>query len=190
MIFRVIDIETTGTPQSEVIEIAAVDVLRTTDGWVVGPPRSRLFRPQGEISVHAMAIHHLTMADLDGVGSATDEAIAAFVLEGPAPDVLVAHNADFERRHLERATGSIPWLCTVKAARELWPGAPGYGNQVLRYWRRLQLEPALAMPAHRAAPDAWVTAHILIDLLQCGGELLGGAGNDTGQRDVRLGRAA
>jgi len=37
---------------------------------------------------------------------------------------------------------------------------------MLRYWRNLQLAPELAMPAHRAAPDAWVTAHILIDLLK------------------------
>ncbi|MGA0601517.1 exonuclease domain-containing protein [Caulobacter sp. KR2-114] len=189
MLLRVIDIETTGTSPSEVIEIAAVDVIRSGGRWTAGPPRSRLFRPSGEISVHAMAIHHLTLADLDAaLGPATDEAIAEFVLQAPAPDVLVAHNADFERRHLGRATGALPWLCTVKAARELWPGAPGYGNQVLRYWRRLELDPALAMPAHRAAPDAWVTAHILIDLLQCGGALLDGAGLSAGP--LALGRAA
>ena len=37
---------------------------------------------------------------------------------------------------------------------------------MLRYWRDFRLDPALADPAHRAGPDAWVTAHILMDLLK------------------------
>ena len=31
--------------------------------------------------------------------------------------------------------------------------------------RGFRLDPAVANPAHRAGPDAWVTAHILMDLL-------------------------
>jgi exodeoxyribonuclease X len=30
----------------------------------------------------------------------------------------------------------------------------------------LELDPALAMPPHRAAPDAWVTANLLVELLK------------------------
>jgi exodeoxyribonuclease X len=37
---------------------------------------------------------------------------------------------------------------------------------VLRYWRGYTLDSALAMPPHRAGPDAWVTAHLLADLAQ------------------------
>jgi len=36
---------------------------------------------------------------------------------------------------------------------------------VLRYWRNLVLDPALAMPPHRAGPDAYVTACLLAELL-------------------------
>lgn len=35
---------------------------------------------------------------------------------------------------------------------------------MLRYWRGLTLDNALAMPPHRAGPDAWVTAHLLAEL--------------------------
>lgn len=48
----------------------------------------------------------------------------------------------------------------------VWPDAPKHGNQVLRYWRGLALDPAFAMPPHRAGPDAWVTAHLLRELLR------------------------
>jgi exodeoxyribonuclease X len=54
----------------------------------------------------------------------------------------------------------------VRSAKNVWPEAPGHSNQVLRYWRGLRLDTALADPAHRAGPDAWVTAHLLIDMLK------------------------
>ncbi|HWA60759.1 MAG TPA: exonuclease domain-containing protein [Caulobacteraceae bacterium] len=173
MRFRVIDIETTGTAQSEVIEIAAVDVVGGSGGWVASRPRSRLFRPVGGISIHAMAIHHLSLRDLDeSLGPPSWEALEAFVMAGPRPDVLVAHNAAFERRHMPPSLARrLPWLCTVQAARRVWPDAPGYANQVLRYWRGLDLDPAFASPAHRAGPDAFVTAHLLMDLIACDASL-------------------
>jgi exodeoxyribonuclease X len=170
MRYRVIDIETTGTSRSEVIEIAAVDVVAGPGGWTAGAPRSRLFRPVGGISIHAMAIHHLTLRDLDeSLGAPSAAALAAFALAGPRPDAFVAHNAAFERRHMPATVcAAAPWLCTVQLARRTWTDAPGYSNQLLRYWRGLDLRDEHASPAHRAGPDAWVTAHLLIDLLACG----------------------
>jgi exodeoxyribonuclease X len=86
----------------------------------------------------------------------------------PTPaDVMVAHSARFERGFIaDTAHGGLPWICTVRAAKNVWPEAPGHSNQVLRYWRGLRLDTALADPAHRAGPDAWVTAHLLIDMLK------------------------
>jgi len=168
MRLRVIDIETSGGEPSEIIEIAAVDVVAGIGGWTAEPPRSALFRPRGPISVHAMAIHHLTPAHLASEAAPCDDAaLGAFLSSGGRPDALVAHNAAFERQHITPGvTGRLPWICTLKAARNAWPDAPGHANQVLRYWRGLDLDPALAMPPHRAGPDAWVTAHLLIDLLR------------------------
>ena len=166
MKFRVVDIETTGGDLSEILEIAVVDVVQTGSGWLAEPPRAKLFRPSGPISFHTMAIHHITLADIPAGAAPCSPDVLAEFLGADRIDCLVAHNADFERRHIgDGAPADIPWLCTVKAARAVWPDAPGYANQVLRYWRGLQLDPQLAMPPHRAGPDAWVTAHILIDLL-------------------------
>lgn len=169
---RVVDLETSGGDQTaEIIEVGIVDVVRDGEGWKALPPVSRLFRPRGEISVHAMAIHHLTPDHFSDADPHCDEyalreMFAPLSGEGAA-DVMVAHSARFERGFIaDTATGGLPWICTVKAAKQAWPQAPGHSNQVLRYWRGFRLDPALADPAHRAGPDAWVTAHILMDLLK------------------------
>ena len=51
----------------------------------------------------------------------------------------------------------------------VWPDAPAHSNQVLRYWLNLDhgkgFDRVAAMPPHRALPDAYVTGHVLIQLL-------------------------
>lgn len=169
MRLRVIDLETTGGDRtSEIIEVGIVDVVKDGEGWLARPPVSKLFRPRGEISFHAMAVHHLTSAHFCDADPHCDEyALRAMFAElGPA-DAMVAHAARFERGFIaDTAHGGLPWICTVRSSKQAWPQAPGHSNQVLRYWRGFDLDPALAHPAHRAGPDAWVTAHILMDLLK------------------------
>lgn len=166
MRLRVVDLETTGGDRtSEILEVGFVDVVQEGGLWRALPPVSKLFRPKGEISFHAMAVHHLTPEHFCDADPHCDEYALREMFAEPA-DVMVAHSARFERGFIaDTATGGLPWICTVRSAKAVWPQAPGHSNQVLRYWRALKLDPALANPAHRAAPDAWVTAHILMDLL-------------------------
>ncbi|RZJ46082.1 MAG: hypothetical protein EON87_05990 [Brevundimonas sp.] len=167
MRLRVVDLETTGGDRTaEIIEVGIVDVVPDGEGWKALPPVTKLFRPRGEISVHAMAVHHLTLDDFCEADPHCDEYALRAMFAEPA-DVMVAHAANFERGFIaDTAHGALPWICTVRSAKAVWPQAPGHSNQVLRYWRQLKLDPALANPAHRAGPDAWVTAHLLIDLLK------------------------
>jgi exodeoxyribonuclease X len=167
--FRVIDLETTGTaPPAEVIEFGRVDVLKTDSGFVVERPASRLYRPVRGIPPETMAVHHLTPSDFSAdMPTCGAEELRSAVWSGAAPDVLVAHSCEFERQFVTGATtASLPWICTYKVALRVWPEAPRHSNQVLRYWRGLQLDPTLAMPPHRAGPDAWVTAHLLVELAE------------------------
>jgi exodeoxyribonuclease X len=168
MRLRVVDLETTGGDRaSEILEVGFVDVVADgTGGWSAAPPVTKLFRPRGEISFHAMAVHHLTPAHFREDDPHCDEYALRAMFAEPA-DVMVAHSARFERGFIaDTAVGGVPWICTVRSAKAVWPQAPGHSNQVLRYWRALDLDPALANPAHRAGPDAWVTAHLLMDLLK------------------------
>jgi len=166
---RVVDIETTGfAPPAEVIELGCVDVeWRPGAGARVRLPRARLFAARNGIPAAVSAIHHITQADIpEDAPAATQERLREALLAQPAPDILVAHNCAFERRFIgAEADGGLPWICTYKAALRAWPLAPGHSNQALREWRDLALDPALAAPAHRAGPDAYVTAHLLAELL-------------------------
>lgn len=165
MRLRVVDFETTGAQGSEVIEAAFVDLEQVGVEWRVGLLTARLFRPCGGVSVHARAVHHIRDADLQSAEASSVEAVERFLSQGAAVDAFVAHHAEFERSFLP-SLRSAPWICTAKSARCAWPQAVGHSNQILRYWLDLQLDPALALPAHRAGPDAYVTAHILRELLR------------------------
>ena len=168
MRFRVIDIETTGmSPPAEIIEFGRADVVTGAPEPVVERPMARLYRPLHGIPPETMAVHHITEADFTAdTPVCTPERLRQAVWGGAAPDVLVAHNAEFERQWLTPdATTALPWICTYKVALRLWPQAPAHSNQVLRYWRGLNLDRALAMPPHRAGPDAWITAKLLVEML-------------------------
>ena len=93
-----------------------------------------------------------------------------------APEVLrpaggvaafAAHRAAFEQRYCRpQFTGGAEWVCTWKCALRLWPQLPRFSNQMLRYLRRPEgLDHQTGLPAHRALPDAYVTAHHLRDML-------------------------
>lgn len=166
---RVIDLETTGIePPAEIIEFGRVDVVLDARGVTVEAPLSWLYRPLRGIPPETKAVHHITEADFGpDTPVCTADYLHAAVWSGSPPAALVAHNCAFEQKFVtEAATGQIPWICTYKVAMHVWPDAPRHSNQVLRYWRGLALNSALAMPPHRAGPDAWVTGHLLADLAQ------------------------
>ena len=168
---RVVDLETTGNSFTDggVVEIGWQDVAPGPDGWALrGGPQAVLINPGKPISPATSAIHHIVdedVADAAGWLSVAPDILRA--VPGPAPLALAAHRAAFEQRWCGPAlTGGLPWICTYKSALRVWPDAPGHSNQGLRYWRRpAGLDRAAGLPAHRAGPDAYVTAFHLRDML-------------------------
>ena len=166
---RVVDLETTGDSFSNggVVEVGWQDLTPDADGaWTLrGGPGSKLVNPDCPISAVTSAIHHIV--DEDVVGAPAWDAAAPDVLQGEGVRALAAHRAAFEQRWCPpRLTGHARWICTWKCALRLWPAAPTHSNQGLRYWRRpAGLDRAAGLPAHRAGPDAYVTAHHLRDML-------------------------
>ncbi|MFZ1346709.1 MAG: exonuclease domain-containing protein, partial [Tabrizicola sp.] len=165
---RVIDYETTGVPEdagAEVIELAYVDVdpdaLTVTDRW------QSFAKPVGPIPPQVKAVHHILEEDVAGAPAIRE--LWPLLFQGCGPhDILVAHNASFEQ-HFHKGDGRA-WIDTYKCALVVWPDAPAHRNQVLRYWLNLdhgtEFDRVAAMPPHRALPDAYVTAHVLIQLLR------------------------
>lgn len=165
---RVIDLETAGNGPNDVCEIGWQDVVLGADGrWTLNEERGSLFVDPGRpISAETMAVHHIL--DSQVAGAPFWKQIAAGVLQPPGGiTALAAHRAAFEQRYcIPRLTGGTPWICTWKCALRVWPELPRFSNQLLRYQRMPEgLVHEIGLPAHRAMPDAYVTAHHLRDLL-------------------------
>lgn len=176
IIIRVVDLETTGfPPDAEVIEIAAVDVRvapfalpkidMRRDADARPNPLQAFVRPERDIPPEASAVHHLIDGDV-AAARPWAEVWPGFVV--PEITYFAAHSAKFERAFLtDDIVSGRPWICTWKCALRLWPDAPAHSNQTLRYWRKPPgLDRSLASLAHRAWPDAYVTAHLLAAMLE------------------------
>lgn len=165
---RVIDLETTGSAATDVCEIGWQDVVCDQDGhWTVNDERGQLFvNPGRSITPQTMAIHHISDADVADARFWKETAPPILKPDGGVL-ALAAHRAAFEQRYCTpRLSGGARWICTWKCALRVWPDMPGFSNQVLRYARMPEgLDRAIGLPAHRALPDAYVTAHHLRDML-------------------------
>ncbi|GAA5629197.1 hypothetical protein Brsp05_04496 [Brucella sp. NBRC 12953] len=164
---RVIDLETAGNGSNDVCEIGWQDVALNADGrWALTEQRgARFVNPGRAISAETMAVHHILDAQVANAPHWKE--LAPLILRNAGVAALAAHRAAFEQRYCTpRLTGGLPWICTWKCALRLWPELPRFSNQMLRYQRMPEgLVHALGLPAHRALPDAYVTAHHLRDML-------------------------
>jgi len=163
MRIRVMDLETCGLePPAGVVELATWDFL---DGRVAPTGHAQLIDPGCPIPPEISAIHHII--DDDVRGQPTFAHAIGYALLGDV-DAYCAHRAAFERQWITPAlTGATPWICTLRCAYRVWPDAPGHSNQALRYWLKPEgLDREIAKVAHRAGPDAYVTAFTLRELLK------------------------
>ncbi|MFN3450494.1 MAG: exonuclease domain-containing protein, partial [Roseococcus sp.] len=95
----VLDTETTGFEPAEghrIIEIAAIELVNLL-------PTGRFFHtlldPERDVPAEATRIHGFTAADLSGQPRFAEKAEALLAFLGDSP--IVAHNAEFDFRHLD-----------------------------------------------------------------------------------------
>lgn len=164
----VFDTETTGFPTEEepqaIVELGWCPVQIFGGGEIeVGDPVSMLVNPGRPIPPEASAVHHIIDEDVVG---APPRDIASRALMETAPDYFAAFNLDFDKQFF--GGGGVPMFCLYKAAVRVWEDAPSHSNSFLRYWLGIELDRAKAEPPHRAGADAYVSAHILRELLRSG----------------------
>jgi exodeoxyribonuclease X len=177
VLLRVVDCETGGFDPHlhDVVELGWTDVVfePATKAIEVGMPHSKLFGAPRGIPPETQAVHHITPKMVAGLPPFTANDIQKLAAEpgagGLVPMFMVAHNAEFDRQWL--ATDGVYWICTMKVARRQIPSAPSHGNQALRYFLDLDIDPAVAEPPHRAGPDSYVTAHLAAYLIARVGSL-------------------
>lgn len=160
---RVIDFETTGAePPAEVCEVGTCDL--DLDARLVHTPRAWLCGVKS-MPPEVRAVHHISLAECEG----EQPFEAGDMFREMDIQAIAAHNAEFETKFFD---SPLPVICTYKAALLVWPDAPSHSNGALRYWLqdqgKISPDHALTQPAHRAGPDAYVTAHILLALFDAG----------------------
>ena len=167
----VVDTETTG------LDPAASDVLELAGVWRVDGMMQWYDslccpeRPDLHIPAEAKAVHHIEEHMVRG--KPTLEHIFRRLLERAqyvSPTILVAHNAEFDSGFLDQFAGEewpdFVWACTYRCAMHIWPDAPGFSNQVLRYWLNLSPDLPHGLYPHRALYDAITTECLLQRMLE------------------------
>lgn len=165
-LIRIIDFEATGLHHDALVcEMAHCDL--DTETGAINDGVDSLCRVDS-MPPDTRAVHHIRAEDTWGFPPydrwiVYEEAARAGVF------CFAAHSCDFEERFL---LGSIPTVCTYKAALRAFPEAPAHGVFSLLYWLEdaglVTYDRVRAHPPHRAAPDAYATAVLLRAILAAG----------------------
>ncbi|CAN5574632.1 hypothetical protein BH18ACI1_BH18ACI1_24860 [soil metagenome] len=162
--FVVFDLETTGakTPPCRITEIGA---YRVRNGEITEEFQT-LVNPETPIPMFISQLTGITDRMVKNAPKFSE--VAADFLDFIGDSVLVAHNAHFDLRFLNHEIGRMfaeyrvanPHLCTVKLSRKLLPHIENHRlNTVADYYS------VALVNHHRAACDAFATAHIFFNLL-------------------------
>lgn len=162
----VIDTETTGLDADidQVCEHAVIVMNRgEEDVWEVEAVYTQMNDITVPMTCEARAVHHIDPASLVGHPLFEQGWLCSPNNHLATIEAWVAHNAAFDRafvgRHLPETLGALPWACTYRLAQHLWPEAPSFGNQVLRYWQgALPATDVTGLYPHQALYDVSVTA--------------------------------
>ena len=145
------------------VAIAAIDggELRMTRHWFIRPPTAEF------VFTYIHGIDRPDVADKPEFGAVWDEMEP--LVRGA--DFFLAHNAPFDRnvlthccRNARRRNPKIPFLCTVRLARDAWGIYPTKLPDVCRKLR-------IPLKHHDAESDATACAKIAIAALQQGHSL-------------------
>lgn len=164
-----IDFETTGKDpkECEPVEFAIHNAYVEAE-WLIKPTKP--------IPPETSAIHHITDEDVAQAAEwlvIRDGIIGILASVAPVIPVLVAHNAQYEQTILLRPDLNsdpfppVVWVCTYKCALRVWPDAPAFSNESLRYWLKLgERGRSVSQRTHSALHDTKVTYLLLQELLK------------------------
>lgn len=153
-----VDVETTGLDpaKDDIIELAMVPFRYSLDGIIVdvGEPFDRLREPAAPIPPTITALTGITDVMVGGQRIDPEE-VTQFALSAA---VVIAHNAAFDRKFLERFCPSFsfkPWACSMS---EIDWAAEGFEGTKLAY---LAVGCGFFYDRHRAANDCLAALEVL-----------------------------
>jgi exodeoxyribonuclease X len=150
---------------AKLLDLAWIEFSHNGQAWEKISEAENYIQFQGHISPHAQAVHHILPEMLTEEKGAISRYQAILNLQKHIDETtfMVSHNSDFDSKFLPEI--NRPWICTLRSAKHIWPAAPGYSNQVLRYWLGVIPEVLNRYP-HQALYDVHTTAGILFKMLK------------------------
>jgi DNA polymerase-3 subunit epsilon len=162
-----VDVETTGLDPSrdEIVELAMVPFVYGLDGRIfeIKDPFESLREPSRALSPAITALTGITNEAVAGQNIDIDTVTAL----AERADLVVAHNAAFDRRFVERLSGAFatkPWACSMSQID--WAGE-GYEGTKLAY---LAMGAGFFYDRHRAANDCFAAIELLATPLPKSGQ--------------------
>ena len=122
----ILDTETTGVKDSEVVEMAWME-LNTNDPyrWTCGIPTLQRYQNQGKMQYGALATHHILPEDLLGCPPSSEAQMAPC-------EFLIGHNIDFDWKML--GGPPVKRIDTMALARWLYPECDSHSQSALLYY--------------------------------------------------------
>jgi exodeoxyribonuclease X len=151
---------------AKLLEVAWIELSHNEQKWDPTFSIEARIEYDGPINPHAQAVHHIRSDMLTKEQGAVKryEVIRLLLSRIQSDTIFVAHNANFDSKFIPEITQ--PWICTLRCAKHIWPYAPGFSNQVLRYWLKLELETPKDRYPHQAIYDVTTTTGILLKMLE------------------------
>lgn len=160
----ILDFETTGLNAAEGDRVTEVAAIRIQSGKITHRFET-LVNCQQRISRSIASYTHITQEMIDTAPRSQEVFRALIPFMGN--DVVFAHNAAFDqgffRAECERsgvAFNPRDFRCSLKLAQQVLPGLSSYALAPLAH----NLGLGVTEVAHRAGPDAELTAHVLLKL--------------------------
>ena len=162
MIILTADTETTGVDkEAKMVELGFVELDKELNK--LGSFES-LVDPGKHIPFGASAVHHILDEHVE-TAPTVDELFDIVLKDRDFSDVwLVCHNIIFDIRFLSPFMNVTKQICTLRAAKRVYPEAESFTLMGLAYWLKLPLPPQ--GEAHRALFDVEVTAELLKRILK------------------------
>lgn len=152
----IIDTETTGIDDPDVIEVGYIGV-KVEDGKLkpTGEEFEQRYKPNKPIGLGAMSVHHILPQWLEECPPTGSFAMPVDV------NYLIGHNIDFDWRVLGEP--DIKRICTLALARKYYPELDGHSQVALVYYFSKDKEAARdrVMSAHSALPDVKMCGLVL-----------------------------
>lgn len=193
--FTAIDFETANPKRGSVcaIGVAKFDLLTgqlvASDGGLVTPPAGL-----DEFNGYNMRVHHISPRKIrqarNGAGAATWSEVLPWLIRFVGDDLVLAHNAPFERSVLRAASEAVQLevpamadrvFCTVKMAKRELPGLDKHKLPMVIDALGL---PSMGETHHDALPDALACGRIAVSLMQRTGSSLAELIQRSGQHEL------